>query len=301
MYAGAYPAATARLAYGVATLVVVGWLWAQALARQLTNPAATAGSGGGRRAARALRLHPAGPAGAVWLKDLRYMWRAPVQRASIITGVVTSGFILLPLLTGARHEDALPYAGAPLAFFLMSNLSVNVFGVDADGFGIYVATGVESALLLRTKALAATTVVGAIAALACVAGAVVSGAWGELASGLLVTAAVILLTVGTGLVVSVRSPYPVAMSTPSFGRPRRPRGTGSAGVGVVAFAFEAVAIGVLALIFFAARQAIGAGTLPGAVIGFGLAIGVALGGLRLAAGHLGSHLPETLLALSARG
>ena len=95
VYAGAYPAATARLAYGVATLVVVGWLWAQALARQLTNPAATAGSGGGRRAARALRLHPAGPAGAVWLKDLRYMWRAPVQRASIIAGVVTSGFILL--------------------------------------------------------------------------------------------------------------------------------------------------------------------------------------------------------------
>jgi len=302
VYAGAYPAATARLAYGAATLVVVGWVWAQALGRQLTNPAATEGrSGGGRRAVHALRLRPAGPAGAVWLKDLRYMWRAPVQRASIITGVVTSGFVLLPLLTGARHEDAFPYAGAPLAFFLMSNLSVNLFGVDGDGFGIYVATGVEPALLLRAKALAATTVVGAIAALACLAGAAVSGAWGELASGLLVTAAVILLTAGTGLVVSVRSPYPVAMSTPAFGRPRRPRGSGSAGVGVLAFVFEAVAVGVLALIFFAAKVAFGAGTLPGAVITFGCAIAIALGGLRVAAGHLGAHLPETLLALSARG
>lgn len=301
VYAGAYPAATARLAYGAAMLVVVAWLWAQALGRQLTNPAATEGSGGGRRAVHLLRLRPAGPAGAVWLKDLRYMWRAPVQRASIITGVVTSGFVLLPLLTGARHEDAFPYAGAPLAFFLMSNLSVNLFGVDGEGFGIYVATGVEPALLLRAKALAATTVVGAIAALACLAGAAVSGAWGELASGLLVSAAVILLTAGTGLVVSVRSPYPVAMSTPAFGRPRRPRGSGSAGVGVLAFVFEGVAVGILALIFVAARVAFGAGTLPGAVIVLGCATAIALGGLRVAAGHLGTHLPETLLALSARG
>ena len=301
VHAGAYPAATARLAYGAATLAVVGWLWARALGRELTNPAATAGGGDGRRAVHALRLRPAGPAGAVWLKDLRYMWRAPVQRASIITGVVTSGFVLLPLLTGARHEDAFPYAGAPLAFFLMSNLSVNLFGVDADGFGIYVATGVDPARLLRAKALATTTVVGVIAALACVAGAALSAAWGELASGLLVTAAVILLAVGTGLVVSVRSPYPVAMSTPAFGRPRRPRGSGSAGVGVLAFVLEAVALGILALVFFAAREAFRAGTLPGAVIVFGCATAIALGGLRLAARHLGAHLPETLLALSARG
>jgi hypothetical protein len=116
-----------------------------------------------------------------------------------------------------------------------------------------------------------------------------------------VAAAVILLTAGTGLVVSVRSPYPMAMSTPAFGRPRRPRGRGNAGVGVLAFIFEAVAVGVLALIFFAARDAFGAGTLPGALIVFGCAAAVALGGLRSAAGHLGARLPETLLALSARG
>jgi hypothetical protein len=91
------------------------------------------------------------------------------------------------------------------------------------------------------------------------------------------------------------------MSTPAFGRPRRPRGSGSAGVGVLAFVFEAVAIGILALVFFAAREAFRAGTLPGAVIVFGCATAIALGGLRLAARHLGAHLPETLLALSARG
>ena len=154
---------------------------------------------------------------------------------------------------------------------------------------------------MRAKALAAMTVVGVVAALAGVAGAAVSGAWGELASGLFVTAAVILLTVGTGVVVSVRSPYPVAMSTPSFGRPRRPRGSGSAGVGMLAFVFEGVAVGALALVFFAARAGFGAGTLPGAVIGFAGATGIALAALRLAARHLGAHLPETLLALSARG
>ena len=297
-HAGALPAATGRLAYGIATLVVVGWLWAHALGRQLTNPAATAPRGGERRSARTPRRRLSTPGGAVWLKDLRYLWRTPVQRANVITGVVTSGFVMLPLLSG--RSDILPFAGAAVAFFLMSNLSANLFGVDGEGFGAYVLTGVDPRTLLRSKALAVATVVGAIAVVACVAGAAVSGAWGELASALLVTAAVILLAGGTGMFVSVRSPYAVDMTTPTFGRARRPRGSGNAGVGVVALVFETVVIGLLALIVVIGKDALGVGTLPGAVVGLVVALAVAIGGLRLAARHLAAHLPETLLALSPR-
>ncbi len=48
------------------------------------------------------------------------------------------------------------------------------------------------------------------------------------------------------------------------------------------------------------KDALGVGTLPGAVVGLVAALAVAIGGLRLAAGHLAAHLPETLLALSPR-
>ena len=96
----------------------------------------------------------------MWLKDLRYLWRAPVQRANIVTGVVTAGFVTVPLLTGTnRASDLVPYVGAVVAFFLETNLSANLFGVDGAGFGAYLLTGADAGQVLRGKALAVTTVV----------------------------------------------------------------------------------------------------------------------------------------------
>ncbi|HEY3764485.1 MAG TPA: hypothetical protein VGL44_04960, partial [Gaiellales bacterium] len=136
-HAGATAAATARLGYGLVAVAVVAWLWARALGRQLTNPAATGSPGATRRAARHERVRTGTPGAAVWLKDLRYLWRAPVQRANIITGVVVSGFILLPLLSSHRTSAAVPFAGVAVGFFMQSNLSMNVFGVDSAAFAVY--------------------------------------------------------------------------------------------------------------------------------------------------------------------
>jgi hypothetical protein len=295
-------ASAGRLAYGLIVLTAVAWAWARALERQLSNPAATSGSGGRRRAAGVPRLRPRSPATAVWLKDLRYLWRAPVQRANIVTGVVTSGFVLLPFLTGARHASEIyPYAGVAVAFFLQSNLSLNLFGVDGGGFCVYVLTGADAGEVVRGKALAVATVVATIAALAAVAGAALSGAWSELASALLLAAAVILVAAGIGAVASVRSPFPVAMETPTFGRARRQRGRGTPGVGLAAFVTEAALIGVLLGMVAISRFALGIGTLPGAIAAAVAGAAVAATALTSSARRLRERLPEVLLALSPRG
>ena len=69
-HSGALLAAVGGLVYALAVLVAVGWLWARALERQLTNPAATA-TGRTRRAAStappgpgAARVRPPRPCGS---------------------------------------------------------------------------------------------------------------------------------------------------------------------------------------------------------------------------------------------
>ena len=303
-HSGALLAAVGGLAYAFGVLMAVGWLWARALERQLTNPAATA-SGRSTRAAtatRAARVRPRTPAAAVWLKDLRYLWRAPVQRANIVTGVVTAGFVTVPLLTGTNRPFGLvPYLGVLVAFFLETNLSANLFGVDGAAFGTYLLTGAEAGEVLRGKVLAVSSVVGTIATVVTLAACALSGAWAELPSGLLLTAGVIMVAAGTGVVASVRSPFPVAMDTPTFGRARRPRGQGRAGVSFFAFLIEFALIGVLVAMVAISRFVLHVGTLPGAlaaVLSGAAVVAVAFG---VAGGYLRTHLPEALLALSPRG
>jgi ABC-2 type transport system permease protein len=303
-HSGALLAAVAGLAYALAVLVAVGWLWARALERQLTNPAATESGRAATttRVARAPRVRPRTPAAAVWLKDLRYLWRAPVQRVNIVTGVVTAGFVTVPLLTGTNRPSGLvPYLGVVGAFFLETNLSANLFGVDGAAFGAYLLTGADAGAVLRGKVLAVTTVVGAIATILTLAGSAVSGAWTQLPSALLLAAGVIMVAVGTGLVASVRSPFPVAMDTHTFGRARRPRGRGRAGVSFFAFLIEFALIGVLVAMVAISRFVLHVGTLPGALAAFVCGAAVAVLALGVAGGYLRTHLPEALLALSPRG
>ena len=155
--------------------------------------------------------------------------------------------------------------------------------------------------MLRGKALAVTTVVGAIATILTLAGCAVSGAWTELPSALLLAAGVIMVAAGTGLVASVRSPFPVAMDTPTFGRARRPRGRGRAGVSFFAFLIEFALIGVLVAMVAISRFVLHVGTLPGALAAFVCGAAVAVLALGVAGGYLRTHLPEALLALSPRG
>lgn len=302
-HAGQTGPALLRLGYAALATALVVWAWAASLERRLTSPAA------GEPASRRVRARPGqpvsvgrSPSAAVRWKDLRYLWRAPVQRATVITGVVTSSFIAVPLVTGGhRPRELLPYLGGVVALFVSGSLCSNLFGVEREAFATYLLTATEPADLLRGKAVASAGVVVALAAVVAAGAAAVGGAFSELPSALLVVCAVTAVGIGGGLVQSVLSPFPVAISTPTFGRARRPRGRGKPGLGVLVFALELGAAGAVAGLVAASRFALGVGTLPGAAAAAGLGGLVLLAAARLAARRLSGHMPEMLAALSARG
>jgi ABC-2 type transport system permease protein len=301
-HAGHLAAATGRLGYGMAVLVLAGWAWAAALGRQLTVPAASGGSRGARPARPWRgRIEPRSPAAAVWLKDLRYTWRAPTQRAMLLTGVVTSGFVIFPLLTGAPRTSAfIPYLGVLVAFFVTAP-ATNAFGIEGGAFAAYILAAADARDVVRGKALAVGSIGAAVAAVAVAAGAAFSGAWAEGPPAVLASVAVAGVGAGVGVAHSVVAPFPVPAVQTGFGRPRRPRGRGSPGAGIAAIAVEIAMIGLVVGLVALARYGLGVGALPGAVAAVTVAAAFAAAAVRFAARRLQPRLPETLLALTPRG
>ena len=299
---GRAAAAAGRLAYGLASIAVVGWLWGIAVERRLTNPVGPQGPAGRVRsgAGRVARVGRT-PAAAVLWKDIRYVWRAPSQRANVVTGFLTAAFVSAPLFTGSRRPDALfPFVGAMMALFIATNLAGNVFGIDRSAFSTYVLAGTDPADLVRGKGRVVAVVVGTVGAAATIVAGLVGGAVVQIPSALLVVAATTAVGVGGGLALSVLSPLPAAIDAPAFGRARRPRGRGSPGLGVLMFVLELVATGVAAGLVIAGYL-LGWGTLPGAVMAACLGACVWYAGSRFATGRLRRRMPEMLASLSPRG
>ncbi|MGN6380223.1 MAG: hypothetical protein ACTHNU_14820 [Gaiellales bacterium] len=299
---GRYAAAAVRLAYGMAAVAVVGWLWALAVERRLTTPVGTQSSARRRQGRDHVAVQVGRtPAAAVLWKDLRYMWRAPAQRASVVTGFLAAGFVSLPALTGSHRPDALlAYVGAMMALFISANLAGNLFGIDREAFSTYVLAGTDPADLVRGKRRVVATVVGAVGGAATIVAGLVGHSAGQIPSALLVVAATTAIGVGGGVVLSVLSPFPVAIDAPAFGRARRPRGRGSPGLGLLMFALEVCATALAAGLVLGSYL-LGLGTLPGALAAAALS-GIAWYlGSRFAIRRLRERMPETLAALSPRG
>ena len=299
---GRTAAAALRLAYGVAAIAVVCALWGMAVERRLTSPVGPQGPAISQRpdAARAVRIGRT-PAAAVLWKDIRYVWRAPAQRANVVTGFLTAAFVSAPLFTGRHRPDTLfPFVGALMALFIAANLAGNVFGIDRAAFSTYVLAGTDPADLVRGKRRVVAVVVGAVGAAATIVAGVVGGAVVQIPSALLVVAATTAVGVGGGLALSVLSPFPVSIDAPAFGRSRRPRGRGSPGLGVLMFGLELGATGVAAGLVVASYL-LGWGTLPGAALAACLGGCVWYVGSRFAVSRLRRRMPEMLASLSPRG
>ena len=289
-----------------AGIVAVAWLWTRAVDRALTgvvDSTVRAPHGRGERGLRPAllrRVLPAGAVGAIVAKDLRYDWRAPVQRANILAGIVAGGFFGLPLLAhGARHGGTLlPYVGAPAAFFLGGNLGQNRFGLEGRAFAAHVLAGVPARRLVTAKVIGVLLVLAPIVLAVATAGAAVASAWSELPAALLTGLAVALIVVGMGAVQSVEIPYAVDL-TAGYGRTRPKAGRGRGELAFVLFVALAGLVAVVAVAVIASKRVLEIGALPGAAAAFAFALGVFALTLGEATTRLAGREPEVLERLSA--
>jgi hypothetical protein len=237
---------------GLAALVPVAlWAWAVVLDRGITT-AETAGAAGGRRRARrreqpvreqpgaavpvasgagahagaASATTPAttrsswlpGPVAAIAGKDLRYFWRDPQMKASMLSSLLVLVFIFLPYFTGrsGRSDTAIsPFQPeqvffAPLPALLIAlNFSINAFGYERAGAQTLFLLPVRPLSIFWGKNLAVGTIAGSVAVAATLGVAALTGGWGYVPIALALALAAILVVMGCGNVTSVLLPFRV--------------------------------------------------------------------------------------------
>ncbi|HET9981906.1 MAG TPA: hypothetical protein VFQ32_15760 [Ktedonobacterales bacterium] len=186
-----------------------------------TGAAATAVGAGSRRGTGWGPF--SGPALAIAGKDLRYFWRDPQIKASVLSSSFIIVFILLPSLFGGERVDVgrpgggfgLPVATwqilvAPLpAVFITLNLALNAFGMEREGVQTLFLFPVRPLDILRGKNLAVASVAFAMSVLMTALVAAIGSAWAEAPMALGYGIAAVLAVMGCGNVFSVLLPMRV--------------------------------------------------------------------------------------------
>jgi ABC-2 type transport system permease protein len=210
--AGHLLVAVAELAAGSAAVAAALWLWGWALQRALTTSepaAAKKGKKGPGLFSRPLSFLPRTRTGAMAAKEMRYMWRDPRRRASLLSVVILLAFPVVGILMRQTHSRALVLLAGAGALVLCLQ-AVNQFGLDGPALWMNVAAGGDPAADLRGKNLAIAAPGAAVVAIEAVGLAALSGGWAYVPAALLLGAAVMGITLGVANLTSVLAPYPVA-------------------------------------------------------------------------------------------
>ena len=216
--AGRLPVAIAELSAGVAAVAAGLWLWSWALQRALTTsePAsAKQGRKGPGLFSPPLSFLPRTRTGAMAAKEMRYMWRDPRRRASLLSVVILLAFPAAGILMGrTRSRELVLLAGAgALALCLQA---VNQFGLDGAAFWMNVAAGGDPAADLLGKNLAIAVLGAVLVAVEALGLAVLSGGWAYLPAAVFLGAAAIGVALGVANQASVLAPYPVTDTATSL-------------------------------------------------------------------------------------
>ena len=300
------PAALGSLLIVLAVIVLLLFLWQRSVRRSLERAEV---SGARRRRSTTLAPPgvpvPAGRAGAVMAKDLRYLIREPKRLVTAVTGALLPvlAVVLGPVaLTGSRPPGGLVFAAAGIG--VLSGLSgANRFGLDGTATWVLISSSTDprdpGRDLIGGDLAAATVTVPTVLIISGLL-AVVTGGWEYLPPTIGLALALYGVGLGMSGLLSVNAPYAVPPTQNAFGG-------GGAGQGCTAglltmgamLAEVAICLPLLALLV--------PGLLTGspwwglALLlvgpGYGWAIGMAL--RRLAARRWARRAPEILQILSA--
>ncbi|HWD71309.1 MAG TPA: hypothetical protein VG779_02170 [Actinomycetota bacterium] len=209
--AGHLPVAIAELAAGGAAVAAGLWVWSRALQRALTTSepgSAKQGRKGPGLFSPPLSFLPRTRTGAMAAKEMRYMWRDPRRRASLLSVVILLAFPVAGILMGRTHSRQLVLLAGAGALVLCLQ-AVNQFGLDGPAFWMNVAAGGDPAADLRGKNLAIAVPGAVLVAVEALGLAVLSGGWAYLPAAVFLGAAAIGVALGVANQASVLAPYPV--------------------------------------------------------------------------------------------
>jgi ABC-2 type transport system permease protein len=230
-------------------------------------------------------------------KELRYMWRDPRRRASLLSVVILLAFPVAGVLMGRTHARELVLLAGAGALVLCLQ-AVNQFGLDGPAFWMNVAAGGDPAADLRGKNLAIAAPGAVVVTLEAVGLAALSGGWAYVPAALLLGAAAMGVTLGVANQASVLAPYPVADSATNLWGNNA--GCLTALTGLLALVLTGLLLGpivtAVAVSLTLWRPGLVAVAAGGAIYGFLLW----RLGCRLAANRLSSRQLEVLQAVSGR-
>ncbi len=241
------------------------------------------------------------PVRAIIVKDLRYFWRDPQMKASMLS----SFFILIVLFVGPalgmRPDEANGHPWTVLfscvaPVFMAMNFSLNTLGLERQALTTLFLFPVRPQYILWGKNLAVASVAFVEQLLIAAAFAFISNSWAYYFPAIVVGIAAIAVMLGCGNVLSVLLPFRVAqlkMGTSASGSPesgclRSLMGLFSLGVTLVVLA--PVIAGIAGPIFLQATSTL-TFTLPLSLL-YGLLIHQ--GATRFIAPRLEQRIPEIL-------
>jgi ABC-2 type transport system permease protein len=229
----------ARLAIGVAGVAALLWWWLQTIESAMLGTASTGAAKKAKavdgRPVRAflpavVRVLPAGRFAGLVGRELRYWFRDPRRRASLISLLAAS--VVIPFAftfgfgTGADDQDAarqsaglsdgalvfsLLFAGAFVGLVL-----VNQFGNDGTAYALHMLTNVPGQVELTARAVGVGVLTFPLLAAGTVAVSVLSGHAAQLPAALGVGLCAFGISVGAAGITSVLAPYPMPDSANPF-------------------------------------------------------------------------------------
>ncbi|MBO3745141.1 hypothetical protein J5X84_03605 [Streptosporangiaceae bacterium NEAU-GS5] len=274
-----------------ASVVLLAWLWMLALRRALVTPDSSSQQAGSVRRSRIGRFLPSGMLGAVVAKELKYVRREPRGRIGWISAVVVSGFLAFSM-----HFEGSVFAIAPpaIAATMIGLQAANVFGIDGRALWMnaVVFTGERDVRTdLAGRHLGFAIIAVPLLTVLSVVSAILAGDLWAAVPAALTAWGVLGVSLGTGAITSVLSPYtlPERMNAFSSAAP------GQGGLMFVSAFGAMLGTGLLA-VPFVVLVAVGFTWVSVLAVLWGLL--VSFGGRRLAGVVGWNRLPDLLAAVA---
>jgi ABC-2 type transport system permease protein len=305
---GRWALVPARLAIGLAGVLALLWWWTRTIESAMLGSASTSGrkklvvdgsSAVGALYPRLLRGLPKNRFGALVAREVRYWWRHPRRRASLISLLAAAIVIPFGLRVGTSHPNGggLPLpVGLLFAGLFIGLVLANQFGNDGTAYSLHLLSGVPGGVELRSRVFALSLLTAPLLAAGAIGAAVFTHGLDQLPAALGTGAAALGVSVGVAGLTSVLAPYAMADSPNPFAV----NSGGATSKGLLSFVSMIVALIVsspLLIAYFVLPV-----DLRWLVLPVGLAWGLVGGGLGTVAGGavLNRRAPEVLDAVTPR-